>query len=116
VNKNENTLNKVGLIIDNKNKPIRLVNYNTVNYYKQKTSNGTIRGIFYKDWSLIPFTKEEFNKVYKVMDESARKRKNLSTIRSSSSSNNKDKAKRIKRKENKTSKLANAFKTIRNLM
>ena len=122
-NNSGNTLNKVGLIIDDKNKPIRLVNYNTVNYHKQRARNGIIRGILYKDWSLIPFTKAELNKAYKDLDrvsamaKSARTRKNLSTIRSSTSIRHRfDKAKaknRIKRNEKKTETIASAYRSNR---
>jgi len=107
----------VGLIIDNNDKPIRLVNYNTVKQYKKRATNGIIGGLLYENWSLIPFTKDELNKAYNdlerldAMFKGARTRKNLSTLRSSTSIRHRfDKAmayNRIKRNEKKTGKIAN---------
>jgi hypothetical protein len=133
VNNNEKSLTRVGLIIDNNNKPIRLVNYNSINNFRRRTGDPIIRGVLHKDWSLIPFNKEELNKAYKglgrvsAMAKSARTRKNLSTLRSSTSIRHRfDKAKainRIKRNEKKTETIAKLYrnkreieKTIRSLM
>jgi len=110
--RNGNALMNVGLIINNKDTPIRLVNYNSINSSRRRSTHGTIYGLFNKDWSLIRFTKDELNKAYRdlalervsAMAKSARTRKNLSTIRSLKSSNNNKAAarSRIKRNENKT--------------
>jgi len=133
-NNSAKTLTRVGLIIDNKNKPIRLMNYDRINNFSRQAGTDITAitvGFLNKDWSLIPFTKEELNKVYKdlgrisVMAKGTRTRKNLSTLRSpTSSNNNKAKAKnRIKSNEKKTETIAKLYrnkreieKKIRNLM
>ena len=117
-------LNKVGLIVDNTNNPIRLVDYNSVNnaLYKSRPHH-SIRGVFNKGSKLIPFTREELNEAYRsssvravsrvrAIVKGARTRKNLSTIRSSTSSdNNKAFAEsRIKKNENN---VARVYRDIR---
>ena len=117
-------LNQVGLIVDNRNNPIRLVDYNSVNNALYKSGvNHSVRGIMNKSWKLIPFTREELNEAYRsssvravsrvrAIVKGARTRKNLSTIRSSTSSdNNKAFAEsRIKKNENN---VARVYRDIR---
>jgi len=112
-------LNKVGLIVDNRNNPIRLVDYNSVNNALFNSGvKHSIGGIMNKNWKLIPFTREELNEAYRSSNrvravvKGARTRKNLSTIRSSTSSdNNKAFAEsRIKKNENN---VARVYRDIR---
>jgi ankyrin repeat protein len=83
LNKGDNRLGGLGLVIDDRNRPIRFVNAPTLRYSIGSSRNNTVRGVFHKNWSLINVTAREYQNARKGMEKlsarakGARTRKNL---------------------------------------
>jgi len=113
VSKGEKNLGRLGMVINGKNKPIRLVNTTQLRNAQRYSRSQTVRGIFHPElnWSLINVTPEEYSKERKKMEKlsaiakSARTRKNLKTGRT----------KRIEANQRKTARIAGLHRTMRNL-
>ena len=65
INKNNKPINSLGMILNSNNKPVKFVNADVLREALKNNGNGTIRGIFYNNWTLVNVSREEYINVKK---------------------------------------------------
>lgn len=65
INKNNKPINSLGMILNANNKPVKFVNADVLREALKNSGNGTIRGIFYNNWTLVNVSRKEYVNVKK---------------------------------------------------
>lgn len=122
VNKDDNRLGGLGLVIDNGNNPIRFVNATVLRNAINRSQTNTVRGVFHNNWSLINVTPKEYFDARKGMEKLSamakgkRTRKNLETGRTNRIEGNMKKTNEIAKLRTIIRSAKIAKKRLNNLM